>query len=223
MEKEFIVRLLDATPVTHDVKRFRLEKPSGYSFTPGQATDVCINKPGWEKEKRPFTFTCLPGDAYLEFTIKRYPDHHGVTDQLHQLTRGDELILHEVWGAIEYKGPGIFIAGGAGITPFLAIFRTLHQQRVAAGNTLYFSNKTGEDVIEEEELRSILGDNVHFILSREQKTGYDHGHIDAGFLKQRITNFRQPFYICGPDQMIADVKDLLTGLGADAEALVFEK
>ena len=223
MEKEFFVRLLEIKPVTHDVKRFRLEKPADYSFTPGQATDVCVNRSGWEKEKRPFTFTCLPDDAYLEFTIKRYPDHHGVTDQLHQLAVGDELILHEVWGAIEYKGPGVFIAGGAGITPFLAIFRHLHQQKAAVGNTLFFSNKTGEDVIEEDQLRSILGENAHFILSREQKAGYESGHIDAEFLKARITNFKQPFYICGPDKMIADVRDLLTGLGADTEALVFEK
>ncbi len=223
MEKEFIVRLLEIKQVTHNVKRFRLEKPDGYSFNPGQATDVCVNKPGWEKERRPFTFTCLPGDGYLEFTIKRYPDHHGVTDLLHRLEPGDELILHEVWGAIEYKGPGCFIAGGAGITPFLAIFRQLHKTGAAAGNTLYFSNRMAEDVIEEDELRVILGENVHFILSREQKAGYEHGHIDAAFLKQRVSNFQQPFYVCGPDQMIADVNGLLTGLGVSAETLVFEK
>jgi hypothetical protein len=33
----------------------------------------------------------------MEFTIKRYADHKGVTDQLHQLQAGDELILHDVW------------------------------------------------------------------------------------------------------------------------------
>jgi hypothetical protein len=27
-----------------------------------------------------------------------------------------------------YKGEGIFIAGGAGVTPFIAIFRDLHEQ-----------------------------------------------------------------------------------------------
>jgi ferredoxin-NADP reductase len=223
MEKEFVVRLLGTRQVTHNVKQFRLEKPGGYRFNPGQATDVCVNRPGWEKEKRPFTFTCLPDDPYLEFTIKRYPDHHGVTDLLHQLAPGDELILHDVWGAIEYKGPGCFIAGGAGITPFLAILRHLHTTKATAGNTLYFSNKMGEDVIEEGELRAVLGERAHFILSRERKAGYEYGHIDSAFLKKNITDLKQPFYICGPDQMIKDVSDLLTGLGASAETLVFEK
>jgi ferredoxin-NADP reductase len=223
MENEYIVRLLEVKPVTHNVKRFRMEKPAGYHFNPGQATDVCVNKPGWQEEKRPFTFTCLADDPYLEFTIKRYPDHHGVTDLLHQLEPGDELILHDVWGAIEYKGPGCFIAGGAGITPFLAILRQLRRAGESQGNLLYFSNKMAEDVIVGEELREILGEDAHFILSREEKEGYEHGHIDEGFLKKHITNFKQPFYVCGPDKMIADVNEVLTGLGASPESLVFEK
>jgi ferredoxin-NADP reductase len=223
MENEFIVRLLETKQVTHNVKRFRMEKPTGYSFKPGQATDVCVNKPGWQEEKRPFTFTCLADDPYLEFTIKRYPDHRGVTDQLHQLAAGDELILHDVWGAIEYKGPGCFIAGGAGITPFLAILRQLRRAGETKGNVLYFSNKMAEDVIVEEELRGILGENVHFILSREEKEGYEHGHIDGEFLKRNISDFKRPFYVCGPDKMIADVNGVLTGLGASTESLVFEK
>jgi predicted ferric reductase len=36
-----------------------------------------------------------------------------------------ELIIRDVWGAIEYKGEGVFIAGGAGVTPFIAILRQL--------------------------------------------------------------------------------------------------
>ena len=145
---------------------------------------MCVNKPGWEEEKRPFTFTCLSDDPYLEFTIKRYPDRHGVTDLLHQLEVGDELILHDVWGAIEYKGAGCFIAGGAGITPFLAILRQLRRAGETKGNELYFSNKMAEDVIVEEELRGILGGDAHFILSREEKEGYEHGHVDGEFLKE---------------------------------------
>ena len=228
---EFIVNILDIKQVTHDVKRFRLEKPAGYSFHPGQATELSVNRPGWEEEKRPFTFTCLTDDPYLEFTIKRYPERHGVTDLLHQLRPGDEVILRDVWGAIEYKGPGCFIAGGAGITPFLAIFRQLDRQKAVAGNTLFFSNKTAADTIEEEQLRSILGPNAYFILSQEkgneqnqeQKGGYLHGRIDGDFLRRYVSNFHQPFYICGPDPMIHDINDLLTGMGASPEALVFEK
>src|SRR5260221_5986920 len=95
-----IVKLLSIKQVTHNVKSFRVEKPAGYAFVPGQATEVSIHKPGWEEERRPFTFTSLNEDPWLEFTIKRYADHAGVTNALHQLAEGDELIIRDVWGAI---------------------------------------------------------------------------------------------------------------------------
>ena len=60
---------------------------------------MSINKAGLTEEKRPFTFTGLAKEPYLEFTIKRYPDHHGVTDKLHQLETGDELIIQDAWGS----------------------------------------------------------------------------------------------------------------------------
>lgn len=220
---EIVVKLLETHQVTHNVKCFRLEKPEGYLFHPGQATELSVNQPDWKEEKRPFTFTSLQEDPYLEFTIKRYPDRRGVTDLLHRLQPGDEVILRDVWGAIEYKGPGVFIAGGAGITPFLAILRRLHKDGQIAGNTLFFSNQTAADVIEEAELKQILGDHVHFILSRDKKDGYHHGRIDKEYLQQHVDDFHKPFYVCGPDAMIQDINGILTSLGADAESLVFEK
>ena len=126
MEKH-IVKILSANYVTHNVRHFVVEKPEGFTYIPGQATDVSINKPGQEEELRPFTFTSLTDAEHLEFVIKIYKDHDGVTSKLGDLKPGDELILHEVFGAINYKGPGIFIAGGAGITPFLAILRSIQK------------------------------------------------------------------------------------------------
>jgi ferredoxin-NADP reductase len=217
------VKILSIKQVTHDVKSFRIEKPAGYHYIPGQATDISVNKPGMEKEKRPFTFTSLNDDAYLEFTIKRYHDHHGVTDLLHQLVPGDELIIQDVWGAIEYKGPGYFIAGGAGITPFIAILRQLHKDNSIAGNVLFFSNKTSADVIYEQEFRDMLGEQVVFMLTKENKEGYKNGYLNEEFIKQNIAGFSKHFYICGPDKMISDINNILSALGAKPDTVVFEK
>lgn len=221
---ENIVRILEIKQVTHDVKQFRLEKPKGYHFNPGQATDMSINKPEWKDNKHPFTFTGLNEDPFLQFTIKRYPDHHGMTDLLHKLQPGDELIVRDVWGAIEYHGPGVFLAGGAGITPFLAILRQLHKDNQAKGNTLFFSNKTEADIIEHQELITILGARANFLLSNDPKAnGYIHGRIDEDFLKEQISDFKQPFYICGPDEMVKQLSETLNKSGAFPESVIFEK
>jgi len=218
------VKIISIRQVTHDVRSFRLEKPAGYHFTPGQATEVSINKQGWEEERRPFTFTSLNDEPTLEFTIKRYADHKGVTDQIHQLKEGDEIIIRDVWGAIEYKGPGYFIAGGAGITPFIAILRQLYKENKLDGNVLFFSNKTPADIIYEEEFRKMLGKNANFTVTRESNPGgYEKVFMDKSFFETRIKDFSKHFYICGPDKMIADISEALTALGAKPDAVVFEK
>jgi len=221
MEK--IARILSIRNVTHDVRSYQIEKPEGYRFEPGQATEVSINKDKWKDERRPFTFTSLNEWPYLEFTIKSYHDHDGVTNELSKLVPGDELILRDIWGAISYHGEGYFIAGGAGITPFIAIFRQLHKEGKVKGNQLYFSNKTSQDIILKEEFDKILGLHAHYILTREENPNYRKGPINKEFLLREIGDFSKPFYICGPDKMVADLNQQLTELGANPEALVFEK
>jgi len=145
MESSYNVKILEVEKITHDVLGIKTEKPTGYAFVPGQATEVAINDQEWINEKRPFTFTNLPGDDHLEFTIKTYPAHNGVTNRLLNLRPKDELIIHDVWGAIHYKGKGLFIAGGAGITPFISIFRYLRSINDTENNRLLFANKTKKD------------------------------------------------------------------------------
>lgn len=74
-----IVTVKSIGKVTHDVLGIATTKPDGYLYNPGQATEIAINKPGWEEERRPFTFTNLQNDDHLEFTIKTYPERKGVT------------------------------------------------------------------------------------------------------------------------------------------------
>lgn len=106
---------------TRDTLRIAVERPRGFQFIPGQAVDLAINKDPWRNEKRCFSFISLPGDDFLEFAIKTYPEHNGVTNQLRTLKKDDELILYDPFGEIAYKGEGTFIAGGAGVTPFIAV------------------------------------------------------------------------------------------------------
>lgn len=222
-----IAKILDISSVTHDVKRFTVEKPKGFIFTPGQATEVSINKPGWLDKKRPFTFTSLSSDPNLEFIIKgyslkEYPNHTGVTEAIHKLEKGDELIIDEPWGTINYKGKGVFIAGGVGIAPFIAIFRQLVKDGEISGNKLLFSNKTQKDIILEKELKKSFPEkDLVLTLTRKEIGGYEIGRIDEKFLQKHIDNFSQNFYICGSRVMVSDLKEILSNLGASIDSIVF--
>jgi len=220
---DHIVKILSITNITHNVRQYNIEKPDGFHFDPGQATDVSINEPEWKEELRPFTFTCLNSDPYVQFTIKSYTSHEGVTNRLGHLKVGYELIIRDVWGAIAYKGPGYFIAGGAGITPFIAILRQLRADGKLAGNTLFFSNKTDQDIILKEELEAMLGADVHFNVTGQANTAYDHRKVNADFLKAEVKDFGKRFYVCGPDEMVSEISKTLEKLGAKADEVVLEK
>ncbi|HKJ47749.1 MAG TPA: FAD-binding oxidoreductase [Christiangramia sp.] len=217
MEEKVKIRSIDQ--VTHDVKQFKLDKPEGYKFTPGHATEVSINKEGWKDEKRPFTFTSLNEDDFLEFTIKIYPDHDGVTEQLDKLKPGDEMYVRDTWGAIEYKGPGYIIAGGAGITPYIAMLRDLDKKSKTEGLKLIYSNKTDKDIILKDELDKLLNNNTTYVITDQDDTKYTKGYLNEEFLKDHIKDLDGRFYVCGPPEMTEEINDILKKLGADTDAV----
>lgn len=217
------VKILETENVTHNVRRFTVERPDGFDFEPGQATDVAIDKDGWRDDKHPFTFTGLTDWDRLEFTIKIYPDHNGMTEQLSKLQAGDHLLIEDPWGTITYKGKGTFIAGGAGVTPFIAILRDLADKGEIDGHRLIFSNKAERDIILRDLWESMDGLDTMFVVTHEQGSRLPGGPIDQKFLREHINDFSQHFYVCGPDKMVEDINDALRTLGADPDGLVFEK
>ncbi|OFY30731.1 MAG: flavodoxin reductase [Bacteroidetes bacterium GWF2_41_61] len=220
--KQYIVKIQSIEQITHDVLQIVTEKPPGYNFTPGQATQISINKNGWKDEKRPFTFTCLPDSDFLEFIIKTYPSHNGVTNELLQLKTDDMLILHNVFGAITYKEEGLFIAGGAGITPFICILRYLQSNGEIGNNKLIFANKTKEDIIHEEEFKKILGKNFINILSDKKSNGYAQGLITEELLKMHLSKYTKNIYICGPPPMLDTIEKQLMNLKVDKKQIIKE-
>ncbi len=209
--------------LSHDVIRFITEKPDNYRFEPGQATEIAINHGDWKKEKRPFTFTSLPDDDFMQFIIKTYPSHRGVTNEMLSLKNGDELILHDIFGAITYQGRGTFIAGGAGITPFISIFRNLQKKNELEGNRLIFANKTKKDIILRKEFQKMLGRDFVNILSEENTNEYAQGMITKEFLKKNIAGHTGKFYVCGPPPMMKSVVKSLSELGIPDNAIITEK
>lgn len=220
MEHEVTLRKINL--INHDVLHLVVDKPAGYTFAPGQATEVAINKEGLTSEKRPFTFTSLPEDNELEFVIKMYPSHNGVTEQLGELQVGDTLLIGDAWGAISYQGEGAFIAGGAGITPFLAILKDLKRKDKLSGHQLFFGNKTEKDIIFKNNFEAWLGSSFHNILSQENHGDYPHGKIDKEFLKSRGLDISKKVYLCGPPPMMDALQAELSAMGLSKSHLVAE-
>lgn len=218
-----IVKIISIEQATHDVVCIKTEKPASIDYVAGQAVDLALNTSEMKNELRAFTFTSLPTDNFLEFFIKIYPEHNAVTKQIEKLKQEDSLLIGDVFGDIEYKGEGIFIAGGAGITPFIAIFKELKTQNKVGNNKLIFANKTSNDIIEYDYFDNLLGDNFINVLSEEKKDGFEHGYISKALIQSQTNSNELYYYLCGPPPMMDAVLQQLKDLGIDDVKIIKEQ
>ena len=208
-------------PVTHDTYHLIFDRPDGFDYTPGQGVELHLLKEGWEDRGRPFTPITLPDEPTLEFVIKSYPDHHGVTEQIGRMKPGDEVKITGPFGAISDKGPGVFIAGGAGITPMIAVLRKqLNDHGTLEGSTLVFANKTESDIIWREKFEAMEGLKTAFVVD-ESGASVPQRRLDREYLSQFVEPDSR-CYLCGPPPMMKAVRTILHDLGVKGTQIVEE-
>lgn len=209
-------------PVTHDTHHLVFDRPAGFDYAPGQGVELHLLKEGWEDKGRPFTPVTLPDESTLEFVIKSYPDHHGVTEQIGKMKPDDEVKMTGPFGAISDNGPGVFIAGGAGITPMIAVLRKrLHDHGTLEGSTLVFANKTEADIIWREKFEAMEGLKTAFVVD-EPGANVPQQRLDRDYLRQFVSSDSR-CYLCGPPPMMDSVREALHDLGVKDAQIVEEK
>jgi len=207
--------------LTPDTHLYVFARPANLDFEPGQATELTLLKDGWRDEARPFTFTSMPDEDALEFVIKSYPDHDGVTEQLAMLEPGEKVQIDAPFGAITDHGPGVFIAAGAGITPFIPILDK-HDAKGCMDCTLIFTNASEADIILRDKWEKMHGLKTIFTVTDQSGADVEEEKVDKAFLSAHLSRFDQTFYLCGPEGFVNDVRDALTDLGADADKIITE-
>ena len=123
-------------------------------------------------------------------------------------------------------------AAGSGITPILSIAKTLLEDEPFSNFILVYGNKTLSDTMFAKDLvqlKATYGNrlHVHFIYSQSQETDAIFGRIEKSTVNLIVKNkYRgvtiENFYLCGPEQMIHTVKDVLVENGVKEKAILFE-
>lgn len=127
----------------------------------------------------------------------------------------------------------VAFAAGSGITPVMSILRTTLEQEPQSRFILFYGNRSFDTIIfreQLEELKNLHPDrlSVHHVLTRES-LGSDlfKGRIDGSKCRRFGQFFFQPaevdaFFLCGPEEMVFEVKDTLLELGANPKQVHFE-
>ena len=123
-------------------------------------------------------------------------------------------------------------AAGSGITPILSIAKTLLEEEPFSNFILVYGNKSSEDTMffkELVELQAFYGNrfHVHFIYSQSHEADALFGRIEKSTVNLIVKNKYkgvtiEKFYLCGPEQMIHTVKEVLIENGTKEKAILFE-
>jgi len=127
----------------------------------------------------------------------------------------------------------VFFAAGSGITPIISLIKTVLNSSDKNKAILFYGNRTTDSVIFKEQLEDLKDKNVnnfslHYLLSKENLgavlfNGRINKEKTISFSKYffDIANVNQ-FFICGPEEMIFEVKDGLDSLGIPKQKIKFE-
>lgn len=231
---EFKTRIINIIDETSDVKTFTLEKPNDFKFIPGQFCMVgFINVDSIDK--KPFTLASAPNSNYLQFTIKKIGEF---TSKLFELKKGDELLIDGPFGESlnfdESIKKIVYIAGGSGVTPFIAHIRHIVQNNLKQDVYLFFSNKTKKDIIYYEELNNTAKEhkNVHIIFTVSDENDktinfseerFELGRINSNLISKYIPTPKEyTYYLCGPPLMVSSICKQLSSIGIDSKKIIFE-
>ncbi|MEP6592605.1 MAG: ferric reductase-like transmembrane domain-containing protein, partial [Acidobacteriota bacterium] len=222
-------------PETADVKTFRLVTPGGgplpFTHVAGQYLNLGLTI-GNTRVHRSYTIASPPTrSAYCEISVKRttggFASHH-----LHDSWReGQRIKISAPAGKFVFGGNEadrvVLIAGGIGITPMMAIVRSLTDRAWQGELFLLFSVRTVADIVFRDELAYLQSRFAHLhlriVVSRDPETFWDgpRGHITRELLEDFIPGLKHgPVLLCGPVPMMAAMRATLVDMGVpDAEIL----
>ena len=123
-------------------------------------------------------------------------------------------------------------AAGSGITPILSIAKTLLEDEPFSNFILVYGNKSLSEAMFAQDLmrlKNTYGNrfHLHFICSQTKEEDALFGRIEKSTVNLIVKNKYkgvtiENFYLCGPEQMIHTVKDVLVENGVKEKAILFE-
>ncbi|HKC28039.1 MAG TPA: 2Fe-2S iron-sulfur cluster binding domain-containing protein [Jatrophihabitans sp.] len=233
--QEAVVEVVSNDNVTHDMRHVivKLVEPTSIKFFPGQYVDFAV--PGTD-ETRSFSMANISSleDGLLEFVIKIYPDGMFSNFLDTRVQVGDRLDVTGPFGVFTLRdNPNadiMFVGGGAGMAPILALLRSMADRGIDRKATFYYGARRRRDLCFEDELRKLEETlpNFHFVPALSELDGADDWDGEAGLitdvLRRRETNLAGvDAYVCGPPPMVEAALELLPALGVADKHIYYDK
>jgi ring-1,2-phenylacetyl-CoA epoxidase subunit PaaE len=214
------------------------ELKSLFQFKGGQNLTIRTTINGQEV-RRNYSICSSPHDGVLRIAVKKVAGGLFSAWANERLKLGDVLEVTPPTGRFYTElHPAqaknyVAFAAGSGITPVLSLLKTTLQSEPQSTFTLVYGNRNRSSIIFKEELEALKDLFIHrfriyHILSREMTdTPLNKGRIDrekTALLFDKLIDLRQSHevFLCGPEELIFTVRDVLLDRGFDPKHIHFE-
>lgn len=221
------LKVADIIEETADVKTFRLvgEKPTLFSYRPGQFVTFLLNIDG-EDVERSYSMSSSPSRPHvLEITVKRVPGGLVSNWLCDTVKLGQSLTIKGPAGKFScFTYPTskmLFVGAGSGITPMMSMSRWIADTTADVDVKFLASFKSPQDIIFRKELELISARHSRFRVAvtltstwgrTESWTGLT-GRINTALLRLLVPDLdERHVFLCGPEPFAAEVKKSLQEL-----------
>jgi ferredoxin-nitrite reductase len=229
------LRLLEIVDETPDVKTFRFDNSERRLplHRPGQHVKVCVQGPS-DPSWRSFTLSSPPTRPdVLEVTVKRNPGGI-VSNALHALAVGSEVPIKGPQGAFvfdhsRHKESLVMAVAGSGVTPAMAILRTIADLQLDVPVTLLYGCRTRDDVIFARELDALRLSLANFrMILTLSRPGPDWngatGRVVPAMLSRHVPDpALSRYFLCGPADFTPALKSWLLDHGVTDDRIHTEQ
>lgn len=208
-----------------------------YKFTAGQYVNLKLTLDGQEI-RRAYSICSSPKSGELRISIKAIQNGFFSTFANKQLAVGNIIEVGTPEGRFTFepnshnqKTYGAFVAG-SGITPVMSILQTVLEEEPNSSFVLVYGNKSPESTIFYDKLNELHNKYtgrffLYYVFSQAKLDGHLFGRIERAsvnfVLKNKHKEFDfENFYLCGPNEMISQVKDILKENTVSEDKIKFE-
>ncbi len=209
--------IAEVVPTGVDAAAIRIVPPAGWPrHRPGQFVVLGVDVNG-VRHTRSFTVTSLPGSGLVELTVQANNDGVVSRHLVREARVGDVVQLEPPAGEFTLGAdlePLLFISGGSGVTPFIAMLRAMaprggHDAAARPRDVVLVHHVTSSDaVLHGRELHALEAAlptlRYELILTRTPDgERVSHQHLDADKLDDLCPDWRsRSTYVCGPTGML---------------------
>ncbi|MFN5417660.1 MAG: 2Fe-2S iron-sulfur cluster-binding protein [Flavobacteriia bacterium] len=216
--------------VTADTVKISFDIPaeltSKYKFIPGQYVNLCIKLNGNE-ERRSYSI-CSGENEDLAIAVKAVKDGKVSKWANEILQAGEKIEVSEPEGNFKLNDSDktiVAFAAGSGITPILAIAKKI--ENIGGKMSLFYGNRTESSIIFKSELSQLSNTHTRHFLSQETKDGFENGRVTkekiSEIVKENLDLLKADgFFLCGPEELILNAKEVLSLFGVPKEKIHFE-